>query len=219
MPIIKGAPIREKAALEVGHICFEWAALEDVLGVLMAHLLGLGERSPEAHIVDGNMDIREKIQATKGLAFLRHFDKKWLETTLSLLDHIDNNLRTRRNLVVHAAWFNVGGRSMQARTRKTKLVRPQSFRLELQTEQNLPTKISDLQRLRRDLQETWLGLLPVYWYMLSADGTLISPQTSPTISWRQYLRWAGLGNPLRNVNSVRLRQQRASRAKAKKHPR
>jgi hypothetical protein len=208
MPLVEGSPLLDKAAVEVGHITFEWARLESVIGELMTHLLGINASNQEAHILDGNMDIREKIHATKGLAFLRHFDKHWLNATLALLDHVDNNLRVRRNAIIHAEWFTPRGRTLSRRTRKTKILRPQSFQLALETEQHLPVKIAELRRLRLDLQETWLGMLPVLWYMSDGDG-LISPDTSPTLSWRRYLRFAGLGNPLRNVNSVRRRERKA----------
>jgi hypothetical protein len=211
MRLIHPSPILEKAALEVGLICLEWSMLEDIIGSFMAHLLGVNAEGESAAILDGNMDIRSKIHATKGLAFLRHYDEEWLRTTLTLLDHVDNNLRGRRNAIIHANWFTPRHNSLLQRNRRTKIVRPQSFQLALEVEQNTPVKIRDLCLLRHDIQQTWAGFLPLFWYMCDGE-ELIDPTSSPTISWRRYLRLAGLGNPLRNVNAVRLRQRRASRA-------
>lgn len=218
LPLFQTSPISNKAALEVGHITFLWAEIDSLVGEFMTHLMGLDANLPEAHILDGNMDIRDKIQATKGLAFLRHFDRQWLADTIAILDHIDNYLRPRRNSVIHSRWIAPKGRSLLTRTRKTKLIRPQAFQLDLETEQNVPVKLAELRRLRLDLQETMTGLLPVYWYMCDGD-SLLDPATSPTLSWRRYLRLVGLGNPLRNVSAVRRRQRKPSRASPELIPR
>lgn len=206
----------DRAALEVGHITFGWSMLEGQVAEFVSHLMSIDPSSQIAHILDGNMDFRNKIQAAKGLAYLHHFDTEWLSTVLTLLDHIDNNLRPRRNEIIHGQWFLPKGR-MERRSRKTKIIRPQSFKLALETEQLTPVKISDLRILRRDIQETWAGFLPVFWYTCDGEA-LIDPSSSPTISWRRYLRWAGLGNPLHNVNSVRKRQQKSSLASKRTRP-
>lgn len=207
----------DQAALEVGHITFGWTMLEGTIAEFVSHLMGVSPTSQTAHILNGNMDFRNKIQAAKGLAFLHHFDENWLATTLALLDHIDNNLRPRRNEIIHGQWF-LPKKHIERRSRKTKIVRPQSFKLSLETEQITTVKISDLRTLRRDIQETWAGFLPVFFYTCDGD-KLIDPSSSPTISWLRYLRLAGLGNPLRNVNSVRLRHKKASLASKRTPPR
>lgn len=67
MPLISGSPIFDRAALEVGHITFEWARIESLIGKFNSHLLGINAASTEAKILDGNMDTRQRIHAAKGL--------------------------------------------------------------------------------------------------------------------------------------------------------
>jgi hypothetical protein len=114
--------VNEQAALELGHITMNWGSLEGVLGELMAFLTPL-ESGSITHVYDGNTDFREKLLILKGLAFIRHFDADWLSDVIYLIDHIENDLRPRRNRVVHAVWFLPSGRLLR-RTRKTKLFRP-----------------------------------------------------------------------------------------------
>jgi len=213
MPLFHHPKHFDSAAFEVGHITFGWATLESAIGDLNSHLMGLEGRSANADILNGNMDIRAKIGTAKGLAFLYHFDKDWLHTTLTLLDHVDNYLRPRRNEITHSQWFLPRGRILRV-TQKTKIVRPQSFSLALETKQETPVRLTDLRQLRHDIQETWTAFLPVIFYTMDGD-RLLDPSSSPTISWQRYLRVAGLGNPLRNVIAVRKRLRRASLASKK----
>ena len=114
----------DKAALELGHITMNWARLEGALDDFIALLAPL-EDGAVTHVITGNADMRSKLQIMKGLGYLRQFDADWFADLIFMLDHIDNDLRVRRNGVIHAEWFLPSGQLLR-QTRKTKLFKPQS---------------------------------------------------------------------------------------------
>jgi len=197
----------DKAAHELGNITIEWARIEGAIDELIV-LLGPLEEGPAGHVFTGNIDIRNKIQMLKGLAFLRQHDRDWFGDVLFLLEYIDNDLRPKRNGLIHAEWFIPSGKLLR-RTRKTKILRPQAHQLVLETEQNVSVKLRELRALLIDLQQVWLALLPALWYMIGEDDQL-RPNASPSISYKQYLRWGGFGNPARQIRQKQQRRRKAA---------
>jgi hypothetical protein len=139
----------DKAAEELGLVCIYWAWLEQTLDELIIELAKL-ERGDIGRSVTANADIRPKISMTKALAFLRKPSDDWFSYALETLDLIDNNLRPRRNLFVHSGWYSPKG-VLTRITRKTKLKRPQAFRLTLTTEEQMPIKLADVRRMKIDI--------------------------------------------------------------------
>lgn len=179
----------EKAALELGHITMEWARLEGSLNEFLRVLTPL-EEDTLAQIYYGNTDLRGKIQIALAIGFHRKVDVDWFSDFQYLLNYVDNNLRPRRNAVIHAEWF-VPKRKLVRRTHKTKFLRPQAFQTTLETQQNIPVNIKELRILKEDMRICWLATLPLTFFLYGDEGNL-RPLTSPDISYRQYLRAAKL---------------------------
>lgn len=188
----------------------DWSLIERAIGDLIAVLTPLPDGDIK-NVVVGNADIRDRLQMAKGLAFIRSFDETWLDDILFLLDFVDNDLRPKRNHAIHAQWMTPGRRIIRKST-KTKIIKPQAFVRKLETEQIESVKISDLKKLNEDIKQTVLSFFPLVWYMIDSDGKLIEPASSQTISYKQYLRWLGFGNPLKRVRAARKRPPRPSRA-------
>lgn len=144
----------DRVALELGHISMEWGRLERALDEIIELLVPLDAAQIQINqSLTGNIDVRGKIQIVRALAFLKHKDKEWLETILDLMDKIDNDLRVKRNAVIHAGWYG-SKRQFWRHTKKTKLLKPKAFSLILETEQTIHIPISRLRQLRVDL---WLS--------------------------------------------------------------
>lgn len=201
--------LMEKAALELGHIAMHWAWIEDGLNQLVGELAHLDEPDVR-NAICGNTDLRGKIQMAKGLAFIRKPTDDWLEATLGILDYIDNDLRVRRNNFTHAGWFAPKGRLIR-KTQRTKLLKPQAFKLKLETEQLIPVKLAELRRLKTDLDNVWIDLFVIHVFIM--PGTpWARGETPPPKSFRQYLRLQGYGTRLRYERSKRKHRPQSSRA-------
>ena len=205
--------IINKAASELGQITIEWAAVENSIDELITLLVPLPD-GPMNDAVLGNVDIRGKVQILRGAAFIQSIDNDWRDDIIFMLDVIDNDLRTRRNTAIHARWIIPSGK-LHRRTRRTKIVRPQARQLILETEQNIPVKLSELRSLLLDLQLVTLCMMVFYWYMQGPDGR-IDRETSPTISYKRYLQAAGLGNPLQQIRARQLRRRESAPANPKR---
>ena len=96
-------PHLNKLALIIGHICIQWSRIEDVLDFAIGRLAYLEEGSI-TYAITSNLDIRNKIQTLKALAFARRTSDDWFKELSSLLDGIDNVLRPERNKYVHSHW-------------------------------------------------------------------------------------------------------------------
>jgi hypothetical protein len=179
-------------ALELGHIIMNWAMIDDVLDAFIAELVHIGERDPIADILTGNIEFRSKIQIIKGLAFIRCNSEEWQSIVVRLLDHIDNELRPKRNLFAHAHWFHMKKKSNTATivTKKTKLIKPQAFKLDLETRQTQDFKLSDLRKFRTHLNYVFIDLLLCYFYIMREDDS-VGQIEEHTLSFRQYLRAVG----------------------------
>ncbi|MDP3411226.1 hypothetical protein [Bosea sp. (in: a-proteobacteria)] len=212
-PLMASTPkplsIADRAALELGRMAMDWSVLERVVGDLIAQLTPLPDGDIK-NVIVGNADIRDRLQMAKGLAFIRSFDDDWLDDVLFLLDFVDNDLRPKRNQAIHSEWFR--GSRLRRRSLKTKITKPQAFMRELETEKTENVKLSELRKLNSIIKDTTFAFFPLVFYMMGEDEDLIDPLSSPTISYKQYLRWAGLGNPTKRVRAARKRQPRSSRA-------
>jgi hypothetical protein len=192
------------AAIELGHITMAWGRLEHHLDEWIAEIAMLdGQQVSEA--ITGNLDIRGKIQVIKALAFIYSPSPDWRDIVISTLDKIDNDLRVRRNTYIHAGWYTPKGK-LRIVTKKTKLLRPQSFQLLLETTQKLPVRVYELRRLNADLMYLIADLHFMLWYFMYSRSE--RPQSSRKISFSLYLRRAGYGIGLIRAHlKPRLRSQ------------
>ena len=73
-----------------------------------------------------NVDMREKLEALKAIAFIRKPNESWFATVEEFVNYVDGVLRPARNRFVHDLWVqNEAG--VAKRTRKPLIRKPQSF--------------------------------------------------------------------------------------------
>ena len=88
----------------VGEICNEWAHLEQWVDLLFLAVAGWDYRLPVTSDMSKCLDFRDKLRATKVGAIIRTPPGDLLESVVSTLDYIDNELRATRNRYVHDIW-------------------------------------------------------------------------------------------------------------------
>lgn len=181
----KSFHLLEKAALELGHVTMNWAMIENGVDALISELAHLDDQDVR-NAFAGSADIRGKVQLAKGLAFIRKPDDDWFKAVIDGLDRIDNDLRPRRNGYIHARWGQPG-RGLVRSTQKTKLLKPQSRQLVLETEQKFPVSIADMRKLNKEMQKAWFGIVLQLGYVMRKNGW-VGDGPSPRIPFRQFLR-------------------------------
>lgn len=183
-----------------------WTNIDSILKELVVELGRLDEPKI-ADIICGDADIRTNIQILKGLCFLRQTDPYWFETITKLLDHVDNVLRPKRNLFIHARFLHLERKSgpfhrvSHLRTHKIKLKREQSFSIKLETEQIQRYSIRDMESFHDHLRNVWFDLMFMSWY-ISRRKDINGHNTSkiPKITFRQYLR--GVEYTLQSIREI-----------------
>ncbi|MHB8266974.1 hypothetical protein [Bradyrhizobium sp.] len=153
-------PNFNKIALVIGHICIQWSRVEDIVDSFIEIIASLEEGNISRSITS-NIDIRNKIQTLKALAFQKKVSDSWFKDLNTLLDHIDNEIRPERNKYVHSHWFVPQGRLVRV-SRRIKFKKPQAFQLNLTTEERLPVNIRDARRFCEKLDETFIDLFEFY---------------------------------------------------------
>jgi hypothetical protein len=111
----------DRVARAIGYVTIFWAWLDRSLDEFLKALIPLEDGDIE-RIVTANMNMRAKIQIIKAIAIIRRFDDKWLNSLNIQLDYTDNDLRIRRNRIVHDSWAK-SGRSLQLVSKRTKIRR------------------------------------------------------------------------------------------------
>src|SRR5947209_8668315 len=108
MPKSPGRSV-DKLATEIGYVCIHWARLEDIFDHLIAHLAkidkeGWRDEAKAWHAITGSLDIRQKAQVLKALLFMRKGKyEDWYKHSLKTINAIDNDLRSRRNHLIHSS--------------------------------------------------------------------------------------------------------------------
>src|SRR6267154_2652578 len=143
----------EKLATEIGYVCIHWARLEDMFDFLIAQLAKIDaegwENDAKAwHAITGNLDIRQKAQILRALFFMRkgkHED--WYKHAIKTINTIDNDLRSRRNHLVHSSLHTEKGKLFHQK-KIIKITKTQSFQKEeLRTLEAKPAKIDEARKL------------------------------------------------------------------------
>lgn len=184
-------------AKEIGHIVMQWGMIEDILDDFIQELSSIDD-DQLGDVIAGNMDIRSKLSCIKGLASIRssaqsHIDSVWLDAMVQVLDFIDNELRPKRNLIVHAHWFMPTKTRASAITKKTKLLRPQAFQRVLETRQSTPLKITEMRKLCHTMLDVWFDLLHLFWYSMRPFPPDVDEHGKkvPLLTLRRYLQAVG----------------------------
>lgn len=189
-------PKFDRLAVALGHICIGWSRLERDLDEFIELLAPL-EAGDISRSVTAGMDIRDKVQAVRALAYLRKPNDRWFKTMLSILDYIDNDLRVRRNRYIHDGWYIPEGKLTRFQ-KQIKLEKPNSFQLRLVTERQFRDNISAIEMLATELSEMFM---PIFTLWLEASG---GPRKSlPTAYARRFARRLKLSARRRNVHLKR----------------
>lgn len=178
-----GKPL-QRVALELGYISIYWAWLEDAIDSLITHL-GPLEEGHAANAITGSIDLRQKIQIVKALAFIRKGESKgWYEAVISNLNVIDNDIRSRRNAYVHSPWFVPKGRLVRHK-KSTKIAKAQAFQPPVLTTLEItPVKIAEARKLKEDMLNALQNV--VYQLTFAME---IRWYTSRNISFEESARW------------------------------
>jgi hypothetical protein len=174
----------DELAVAIGHICIYWGRLENDLNEFIECLTPLDEGDVSRSITAG-MDIRTKVQTIKALSYLRKPSKEWFENMMLYLDYIDNNLRPRRNRIIHDGWYTPSGRLVRD-TRHIKFERPQSFQLLLKTQTIVPIKLFEVRQLAAELDDLII-ISFAFWYDYVGRN---KPRALPNRLFRRFLRRA-----------------------------
>jgi hypothetical protein len=122
----------------------------------------------------------------RALALIRrggHTD--WYDSVIETINAIDNDIRGRRNQHIHATWYSPKGQ-LTRQKKSVKVSKAQSFQLPvLSTKISEPTKIRQVQRLRKDI----LHAAKIVTYQ-AAFARRFDEVTSRGISFEQFLRQA-----------------------------
>ena len=124
----------DRIALAIGETCILWGLLEVLVHDIVLHLAVYLDDSFDhdrtwhvLHIALTNMELREKIATAKALAHgVTTPDSPDLyDRTETLLNHMDNVLRSERNRYVHDYWQHDGEEIVRLK-QGTRVIRPQS---------------------------------------------------------------------------------------------
>jgi len=154
-------PHFNKVALILGHICLHWSRIEDVIDYLIGRMVGLEENN-QTYAITSNMDIRNKIQTLKALAFERKTSMRWFDKVAKLLDEIDNTIRPERNRYVHSKWVIPQGKLTRV-SRRIRFKKSQAFKeITLSTEEALRINLRNAQRFCSKVERAWLDLFIIF---------------------------------------------------------
>lgn len=185
----------DRLATAIGHICMAWGRLEQQLNEFIEVLAPL-ETGDVSNAVTAGMDIRTKIQTVKALAFTRKPSERWFRDLALVLDYIDNDLRVRRNRVIHDGWYIPKG-SLIREARQVKFLRPQAFKLTLTTETKTRVRLPAVEKLRRELDD-----LPVPLFLLWMEGAGYERMSLPDTDARRFRRRLKPSSRQKNVRSA-----------------
>jgi len=103
----------EKLSLAIGNVCVAWSLIEAHVGILIAHQIRAALRDQvngmAATIFETmiqNMELRQRTQTAKAIAV--GFSENVFPKVETLMNRIDNELRTERNRYVHDLWLQEG---------------------------------------------------------------------------------------------------------------
>lgn len=174
----------DKIALELGYVSIHWARIERYLDELIMLLAGVSDEKV-SFIVAGNIDLRGKVQIGKSLVYLAEQDREWTSFSIRLLDRIDNELRIKRNTYIHSGWYNPGGVLTRAQ-RKTRISRPQAFKINVDAETFEKVKLVDVRKFNKDLDMAMIAMIISSIFIIHDRENLALENRRQSL--RQYLR-------------------------------
>jgi len=152
-------PPSDAIAPGLGLVVIVWGQLEYTVSLSLAVMLNIHQH-PQNDAVLGFIDFREKLEIIKAWGFVHRPNDRWHRRLEKVVNHIDNDLRPRRNRMIHHNWLpgTAGAHTLQ--DPKPKLKRPQSFKRVLENE-SIQISPSDMLQLVQDIWEAISALLKV----------------------------------------------------------
>jgi hypothetical protein len=87
----------------IGWLCMQWALLETVFDRHLLRVLIPLEPSDVCNAVASAIDFRAKIQIALNVGLVVSLDRAWYDELAAVLGDVDENLRLKRNRIVHGA--------------------------------------------------------------------------------------------------------------------
>jgi hypothetical protein len=174
-------PSLNKLALVIGHLCIKWAWIEEVLDTFIGNYAPLAEGHIQ-HAITSNLDIRNKIQILKALAFERSQSDEWFDNLSLLLNIVDNELRPERNKYVHGHWHRPEGKlhrtSLRISFKKVQAFQP----ISLTTKEQIRINLRDAQRFCERVERLFIDLFIVLCTPPEKGGPVLAAKPSGTAS-------------------------------------
>ena len=111
-------------ARAIGHVSILWGWVENAIELFLSDLAFSPDKKA-GKVVLANLDMREKGQILKMVAFAKKPTDRWYEEVRSIVDAVDNDLRTKRNRLTHDLWW-LSGETVQKRWKRAKVKKPQA---------------------------------------------------------------------------------------------
>jgi hypothetical protein len=123
----------ESLCFSLGMLVIHWGILETTVSVFLATLLKL-DKDASNDAVLGNIDFRGKLEIIRAYGFAVRPNDKWYDTIEATINLIDNDLRPRRNAMIHHDWRSGPAGMRLLVNPKPKVKRPQAFKRALEQE-------------------------------------------------------------------------------------
>jgi hypothetical protein len=163
-------PSLDRVYYAIGQTCDWWSTLEHLVHDLCLHLaqclspdFAKSATNAPLHIALTNMGIRERIATAKAFASQAPTAEPGFYSRLeSLLNRLDNELRSERNRYVHDLWMlSDAGNGIERIQQRTIVTRPQSHQISLEIDtikafdsiENVEAFVSDLEKMHHSLVE------------------------------------------------------------------
>ena len=179
--------------------------LESGIDGLNGLLLGI-ESDDVQNIIAAATDSKSKITMARGLIIFRSFEKTWVKRAIKILDRVDNELRVKRNSLVHSSFVAPTGKMIK-KTAKTRIQKPQAYQLTVSTIDMVHIKPSEILKISEDFAKTFADIIFLMAYVQYWQET---PQDKKKASYEQYMKIRN-AIPLRKVNkksAIQTKQKR-----------
>jgi hypothetical protein len=128
----KGSDAIADISLSIGRLCREWADLELTITQIFVSVATKSAYQAPSYLLAMSdcLDFRDKLSAIRlGVVASAHgvSTRAWAEEVVATINYIDNQLRPRRNRLVHDLW-RPHSRGAKRLTVAPKIYRQQSFR-------------------------------------------------------------------------------------------
>lgn len=173
-------------AQAIGSVSILWGHLENMTNHFVGILLKI-EPGEVVETLTHNMDFREKLDVILGLGYLHKIDDEWFNCLKSSVDKINNDLRIRRNRIIHDQWV-IEFSDVTKIQRRTGFNKAQAFcinyftsRTETKTDDDVWLLFEDIAHIINDIAALMLGMEGLDWKFFYGRLMLHSPDLRETL--------------------------------------